>query len=64
MGYSSVINNSLTIEIINVFMLDLEFRLQSPLLFIEDLKYHIKKRGVVVMWCVVKCKVSMKCIVN
>ena len=53
MGSSPEINTSLTIEIINVFTVDLWFRLESSLLLIKDLKYHIKKRGVVV------CKVSL-----
>ena len=53
MGSSPEINTSLTIEIINVFTVDLGFRLESSLLLIKDLKYNIKKRGVVV------CKVSL-----
>ena len=57
MGSSPEINNSLTIAIINVFMVDLRFRLDSSLLFIKDLNYHIEKRGVVVCSILV-CKVS------
>ena len=58
MGYSPEINNSLTIEIINVFMVDLEFRLESSLLFIKDLKLlQITLRSVRccgVLWCLCK----------